>query len=45
MREPLRTNGAEPFGNAPADYAAEIAAELSKMKNLVIRQGIQFDGV
>ncbi|GIZ52041.1 tripartite tricarboxylate transporter substrate binding protein BugE [Noviherbaspirillum aridicola] len=45
VRERLRTNGAEPVGNSPSEYAAEIAAELSKMKNLVIKQGIKFDGV
>lgn len=44
VKERLRTSGAEPVGNTPAEYAAEIKAELEKMKNLVQKQGIKFDG-
>lgn len=45
VKERLITNGAQPIGNSPAEYAAEIKAELEKMKTLVIKQGIKFDGV
>jgi tripartite-type tricarboxylate transporter receptor subunit TctC len=45
VRERLKTNGAEPVGNSPAEYAVEIKDELEKMKNLVKKQGIRFDGV
>jgi tripartite-type tricarboxylate transporter receptor subunit TctC len=44
VRERLKMNGAEPVGNSPAEYAAEIKEELEKMKNLVKKQGIKFDG-
>ena len=43
-KERLVASGAEPVGNTPAEYAAEIKAELDKMKNLVQKQGIKFDG-
>jgi tripartite-type tricarboxylate transporter receptor subunit TctC len=43
IRERLMQSGAEPVGNSPAEYAAEIKAELDKMKNLVTKQGIKFD--
>ncbi|HYD61980.1 MAG TPA: tripartite tricarboxylate transporter substrate binding protein BugE [Noviherbaspirillum sp.] len=44
VRERLLANGAQAVGNSPAEYAAEIKVELDKMKNLVIKQGIRFDG-
>jgi tripartite-type tricarboxylate transporter receptor subunit TctC len=44
VRDRLMQSGAEPVGNTPAEYAAEIKAELEKMKNLVNKQGIKFDG-
>jgi tripartite-type tricarboxylate transporter receptor subunit TctC len=44
VRERLKMNGAEPVGNSPAEYAAEIKEEFEKMKNLVKKQGIKFDG-
>jgi tripartite-type tricarboxylate transporter receptor subunit TctC len=45
VKERLIANGAQAVGNSPAEYAAEIKAELEKMKNLVNKQGIKFDGV
>lgn len=44
VKERLTTNGAQAVGNSPAEYAAEIKAELDKMKSLVTKQGIKFDG-
>jgi tripartite-type tricarboxylate transporter receptor subunit TctC len=44
VRDRLKQSGAEAVGNTPAEYAAEIKAELEKMKNLVNKQGIKFDG-
>jgi tripartite-type tricarboxylate transporter receptor subunit TctC len=44
VRDRFKQSGAEPVGNTPAEYAAEIKAELEKMKNLVNKQGIKFDG-
>lgn len=44
VRERLMANGAQAVGNSPSEYAAEIKAELEKMKNLVVKQGIKFDG-
>jgi tripartite-type tricarboxylate transporter receptor subunit TctC len=44
VRDRLKQSGAEPVGNTPAEYAAEIKAELEKMKTLVNKQGIKFDG-
>ncbi|WP_420476724.1 tripartite tricarboxylate transporter substrate binding protein BugE [Noviherbaspirillum sp. ST9] len=45
VKERLKQQGAEPVGNTPAEHAAEIKAELDKMKNVVTKQGIKFDGV
>jgi tripartite-type tricarboxylate transporter receptor subunit TctC len=45
VRDRLMQSGAEPVGNTPAEYAEEIKAELEKMKSLVTKQGIKFDGV
>jgi tripartite-type tricarboxylate transporter receptor subunit TctC len=44
VKERLMANGAQALGNTPAEYAVEIRTELEKMKNLVIKQGIKFDG-
>ncbi|OWW20295.1 tripartite tricarboxylate transporter substrate binding protein BugE [Noviherbaspirillum denitrificans] len=44
VRERLVASGAEPVGNTPTEYGAEIKAELEKMKNLVQKQGIKFEG-
>ncbi|HEV2611723.1 MAG TPA: tripartite tricarboxylate transporter substrate binding protein BugE [Noviherbaspirillum sp.] len=44
VKERLMASGAEPVGNTPAEHAAEIKAELEKMKNLVNKQGIKLDG-
>ncbi|HYD79319.1 MAG TPA: tripartite tricarboxylate transporter substrate binding protein BugE [Paucimonas sp.] len=44
VRDRLKLQGAEPVGNTPAEHAAEIKAELEKMKNVVAKQGIKFDG-
>lgn len=41
VRERLQQSGAEPVGNSPAEHGAEIQAELTKMKNLVTKQGIK----
>lgn len=41
VRDRLVQSGAEPVGNTPAEHAAEIKAELEKMKNLVSKQGIK----
>jgi tripartite-type tricarboxylate transporter receptor subunit TctC len=40
----LVASGAEPVGNTPAEFHAEIQAELEKMKALAQKQGIKFDG-
>jgi tripartite-type tricarboxylate transporter receptor subunit TctC len=45
VRDRFIQSGAEPVGNTPDEYAAEIKAELEKMKSLVNKQGIRFDGV
>jgi tripartite-type tricarboxylate transporter receptor subunit TctC len=43
VKERLKTSGAEPVGNTPAEHAAEIKNELEKMKNLVKKQGIKLE--
>jgi len=45
VRERLKTSGAEPAGNSPAEHAAEIKTELEKMQNLTKKQGIKLEGV
>jgi tripartite-type tricarboxylate transporter receptor subunit TctC len=45
VKDRLKQQGAEPVGNTPAEHAAEIKAELEKMKNVVTKQGIKFEGV
>jgi tripartite-type tricarboxylate transporter receptor subunit TctC len=44
VRARLIASGAEPIGNTPAEYQAEIQAELEKMKELVQKQNIKFEG-
>jgi tripartite-type tricarboxylate transporter receptor subunit TctC len=44
VRARFIASGAEPVGNSPAEYKAEINAELEKMKALVQKQGIKFEG-
>jgi tripartite-type tricarboxylate transporter receptor subunit TctC len=44
VKERFKQNGAEPVGNSPAEHAAEIKTELEKMKAIVKKQGIKFDG-
>jgi len=44
VRERLKASGAEPVGNSPAEHGVEIQEELEKMKNLVKKQNIRFDG-
>ncbi|ODV41713.1 ABC transporter substrate-binding protein [Cupriavidus sp. UYMMa02A] len=43
FQQRLRTAGAEPSGNSPAQHAAEIKKEFDKMKNLVKVQNIQLE--
>lgn len=43
VQERLRTSGAEPVGNSPAEHGAEIRNELEKMRNLVKKQGIKLE--
>lgn len=43
VRDRLRTSGAEPVGNSPAEHAGEIKTELEKMRNLVKKQGIKLE--
>lgn len=43
VKERLKAQGAEPVGNTPAEHAAEIKAELEKMKNVVTKQGIKLE--
>ena len=44
VRARLQLRGAEPVGNTPAQHAGEIKAELERMKNLVRKKGIHFEG-
>ena len=43
VREKLAAQGAEPVGNTPAQFAAQIKVEYEKMKALVIKKGIKLD--
>lgn len=45
VKEKLKQQGAYAVGNSPAEHAAEIKAELDKMKNVVTKQGIKLEGV
>lgn len=42
-KEKLAQQGADPLGNTPAEYAAQIKIEYDKMKAIVIRKGIKLD--
>jgi tripartite-type tricarboxylate transporter receptor subunit TctC len=39
----LREAGAEPIGNTPEQFTAEISTELNKMKSLAKRQGLKLE--
>lgn len=43
VRNKLKQQGAEPIGNTPAEFRAQIVTERDKMINLVKRQGIKLD--
>jgi len=43
VRSKLKEQGAEPVGNTPAEYRAQITTELAKMQDLVKRQGIKLE--
>ena len=43
VRGKLKEQGAEPVGNTPAEYRAQIATELKKMQDLVKLQGIKLE--
>ena len=45
VKERLKTSGAEPAANSPAEHAAEIRHELEKARNLIKKQGIKLEGV
>lgn len=42
-KERLASEGAEPVGNAPADFAAFIGSEIEKWSDVVRRSGTKFD--
>ncbi len=42
-KEKLAQQGADPLGNTPAEYAAQIKIEYEKMKAIVIKKGIKLD--
>ncbi len=43
LQQRFRANGAEPLGNTPAEYAAQIKREYDKAVDVVKRQGILLD--
>jgi len=43
VRSRLQEGGAEPVGNSPQAFAAEIQAELEKMRRVAKQQNIRFD--
>lgn len=43
VRDKLRAQGAQPIGNSPAEFRAQIIAERDKMIDLVKRQGIKLE--
>ena len=43
VREKLLAQGAQPIGNTPAEFRAQIVAERDKMIDLVKRQGIKLE--
>jgi tripartite-type tricarboxylate transporter receptor subunit TctC len=43
VRSQLASDGAEPVGNTPEQYAAQIAAEMQKWGKLIVERGIRAD--
>jgi tripartite-type tricarboxylate transporter receptor subunit TctC len=43
VKEKLAAQGADPVGNTPAEFAAQIKIEFEKMKNIVTKKGIKLD--
>ena len=43
LQERFRANGAEPLGNTPAEYTAQIKREYEKAVDVVKRQGIKLE--
>ncbi len=43
VKEKLAAQGAEPVGNTPAEFAAQIKVEFEKMKNIVVKKVIKLD--
>ncbi len=43
VREKLAAQGADPVGNTPAQFAAQIKVEFEKMKALVTKKGIKLE--
>jgi tripartite-type tricarboxylate transporter receptor subunit TctC len=43
VKEKLAAQGADPVGNTPAEFAAQIKVEFEKMKNVVTKKGIKLD--
>ncbi len=43
VREKLAQQGADPIGNTPAQFAAQIKVEFDKMKALATKRGIKLD--
>jgi tripartite-type tricarboxylate transporter receptor subunit TctC len=43
VKEKLAQQGADPVGNTPAQFAAQIKVEFEKMKALVIKKNIKLD--
>ena len=42
-KEKLAQQGADPLGNTPAEYAAQIKTEYDKMKSIVVKKGIKLE--
>jgi len=43
LRARFKEQGAEPIGNTPAEFKAQVTTELKKMQDLVQRQGIKLE--
>jgi tripartite-type tricarboxylate transporter receptor subunit TctC len=43
VKEKLAAQGADPVGNTPAEFTAQIKVEFEKMKNIVTKKGIKLD--
>jgi tripartite-type tricarboxylate transporter receptor subunit TctC len=43
VKEKLAALGADPVGNTPAEFAAQIKIEFEKMKSIVTKKGIKLD--